>query len=119
LGRAADLHESLPIALHFDIVCEPGHHILQNSSGVSVGRLNDSIVHPLTLTPCVYDSGAPQVRQVPADLGLVRLQYLHQETDTHLVAAYQIQQPQTRPIGQRAKEHFLIKQFRLSTHTPA
>jgi hypothetical protein len=92
---------------------------LQDSSCVTVARLYDAIVHPLTFPASAHNSCSPQVSEMTADLGLVSLQDLHKETDAHFVAAYQVQQPQPSLIGQRAKEQFLIEGFRFPAHHAA
>lgn len=56
------------------------------------------------MPPRANDSGPTQVSQMPADLGLVGLQDLDEEADTHLVAAHEIKEPQPRAICQGAEE---------------
>jgi hypothetical protein len=73
-------------------------------------------VHPLSFSSGSYDARAPQVRQVSADLWLIGLQNLHEKADTHLIRAHQIQQAQTSPIGECAKEQVLINRFLFPRH---
>jgi hypothetical protein len=46
---------------------------------------------------------------------LVGFQDFDKEADANLIVAHQVQQPQARPIRERAKEQFLIK-IGLFTH---
>jgi hypothetical protein len=73
LWGAANLDQSFPVPLHFAVMRHPGHRFLQYSRRVLVLRLNDSVMHPGTISSCADDSCSTQVGEVPADLRLIRL----------------------------------------------
>src|ERR1043165_7555821 len=90
LRSATDPYQALPITFLFSIDSYPCHYVFQNSNCVRVGRFDYSVVHPLTFSTRTYDSGASQIRQVTADLGLIRLKNLHEKADTYLVFPHQV-----------------------------
>lgn len=104
LGRAADLHESFPIALHFVIVGDPRQRVLQNPSGILIRRFNNSVVHPRSLPSCADDPCSTQVSQVPANLWLVCLEDLDKEANAYFVTAHEIQKAQPSTICQGAEK---------------
>ncbi len=55
-------------------------------------------MYPFTFSSRSYDSGTPQVCQMPRDLWLVSLEDLYEEADADLAIIHQIQQSQPRPI---------------------
>ena len=61
-------------------------------------------MHPLPLPSRGDDARVPQTGKMTTDLRLVRSQYFRKEADTNFVAAHQVQQPQPRVIGKRAKK---------------
>src|SRR5215208_2387758 len=73
-------------------------------------------MHPLPLPPCSDDPRAPQIRQVPANLRLVRLEGFYKETNADFICTQQVQQLQTGAVSQCAKEQFLIKSLRFPAH---
>src|ERR1041385_4374474 len=73
-------------------------------------------MHPLAFATHADDARAAQVRKMPADLRLVGFQNFHEEADTNLVRADQVEQSQPRAIGERAEEHFFIKALNLHSN---
>jgi hypothetical protein len=92
------------VALHFRVVLEPLHCVLKHARGFCIWRIDNSIMHPLTCTSRIDDSGAAQISQVAAYFWLVRLKDFDEETDTHFVRPHQIQQSQPRTIRERPKK---------------
>jgi hypothetical protein len=74
-------------------------------------RLDYPVMHPGPLPSCRHDSSAAQVSQVSANFWLTTSYNLYKEADTHLIVTNQIQQTQTRLVGQSAKEEFKVKRF--------
>jgi hypothetical protein len=81
-----------------------------------VGWPLDAVVHPLALAPRRHNPRPPQVRQVPRDLRLPLLQYLHEVADTNLAPVHQVQQPQPRAVCQRRKQRHQIQTLSASRH---
>jgi len=73
-------------------------------------------MHPDSFSSGSYDTRSPQISQVPADFGLVRLQYLHEETNADLLIPDQVDDPQSRRICQCAKKQLAIEWFLFPRH---
>jgi hypothetical protein len=61
-------------------------------------------VHPRTLPPRSNNSSPAQVRQMSADLWLIRLENLYKETNAYFILTHEMKQPKSRSIGEGAKE---------------
>src|SRR5581483_4325895 len=86
--RAAELVKTIAVSLHVWISCQRSQHALQHVRGVLVYWFDDAIVHPLSFAPRRNDARPPQVRQVAADLGLMRAQNFRKETHAHFVGPH-------------------------------
>jgi len=53
-----------------------------------VGRFNDPIVHPFTLSSRRYYTRSSQIRKMTRDLWLIGLQDFDKETDTYFVFSH-------------------------------
>jgi hypothetical protein len=53
-------------------------------------RLDDSIVHPLSLPSHIDDACSPQVSQMAGDLWLRSLENLNKVADANLVVSHQV-----------------------------
>jgi hypothetical protein len=104
--RAAETREALSLFLHVAVFAEPAHHFGEDARGVLVRRMRDAVVHPLALAPRRDEARTPQVREVARNLRLVHAEHLHEEADADLARRHQVQEAQTRPVGQRPEEQF-------------
>src|SRR5687767_11607503 len=89
LGRAAELHELLPIALQLRIFGERRAHFAKNTSGVVVRWIDQAVMHPFSFTTRIHNLRAAQVCKVPRNLRLAGLENRYQKTDTHFRIANQ------------------------------
>jgi hypothetical protein len=69
----------------------------------SVGPL-DAVVHPLPFSPRADDTGVTEIGEMTGYLGLALFQYLHEVADADLSAVHQVEQPETRAVGQSGKQ---------------
>jgi hypothetical protein len=90
--------------LHGWIVLEPRAHFAKDTGGVLVGRLDDAVVHPLTLTTRGNQTRAAQVGKVAGYFWLAAAKHLHKETDTNLVVSNKVYYAQASLISQRSKK---------------
>jgi hypothetical protein len=86
-------------------------YVSQNLRGAFIGGFDHAIVHPFTFAPSANDPCSSQIGQVPGNLGLGRFQDFHEIADTHLIAADQVQQSETSPIGESAEQQFHVERL--------
>jgi hypothetical protein len=104
LRRTTHLCQSLTVAPHFAVIAEPSQSVLQNSRRVRIRRFNNAVVHPGALPPRSNNSGPAQIRQMPADLWLISLEDLYEETNAYFILTHEMKQSQSSSVGQGAKE---------------
>jgi hypothetical protein len=110
LPRAATcFRKPRAIGLHRAFAFEPRKCLLEHLRRPDIRRHDDAIVHPLPFSAGGHDSGTPQVCQMPGYLGLRLIQNFNKITDTNLLIAHQIQEPQPRIVTQGLKETFDIE----------
>jgi hypothetical protein len=73
-------------------------------------------MHPDSFASRRDNTGSAEISQVPANLWLIRFQYLHEKTDTDLLIAYEVDDPQARGIRQCPKEQLAIEWFLFPCH---
>jgi len=56
-------------------------HLMKDPRGVSVRRISQPIVHPLSFAPGGDEAGAPQISEVPRDLRLTGFQNGNKKAD--------------------------------------
>ena len=83
LGRAADLHKLLSIALQLRIFGERRPHFAENPSGVVVWWIDQAVMHPFSLAARLNNLRAAQVCKVPRNLWLAGLQNRYQKADAN------------------------------------
>jgi hypothetical protein len=104
------------VGLHIPICLEQLERCVKNRSRSYISRSLDSVVHPLTLSPRLYDPGTAQVGKMPGDLRLALLENLHEVADADLPAIHKIQQPQARWVGKCREQLHQIERFGGSAH---
>jgi hypothetical protein len=100
LGAAAGLMEAQEIALHFFVLAQGVNRSLKNGGGVGIRGHNQAIVHPFAFAAGGDYSGTAQVGEMAGDFGLGRPKDIHEITDTDFLASDQIDEAETRGIGQ-------------------
>ena len=79
-----------------------------------IGGFDESIVSPLAVASRRHESRATQVREVPRNLWLIRLQHFDAGTDTEFIIAEQLDEAQSSAV----REGF-EKCFQVGTHLPS
>jgi len=72
--------------------------------GRRLARRRETIVHPAAVAPRLDDARPAQVRQMARDFRLADPQDSDEVADAHFAVGDQIQEAETRGIGERAKE---------------
>lgn len=80
-------------------------------------RCRKPVVHPDSLPARLDYAGSPQVGEMPADLRLIRLEYLDEKTDANFLIANEVDNAQPGGICQCAKEQFPIESVRFTGHS--
>ena len=73
-------------------------------------------MHPLSLAARRYDPSVAKERKVPRYLGLALFQNLNEITYTDLATVHEIEQPETRGIGEGCEEASQVKGLGGTTH---
>ena len=110
-GSAADAGKADAIALHLAIRLQPGAYIIKEAGCVSIGRLDDSVMHPLPVASRGDDSGAAEVTEMPRYLRLAGAEDSDEEAHADLISAHQVNQPQPCSISQSLEKPLAIEPF--------
>ena len=92
LWRATDSFKSLSVSLHLLIAGQPRHDVVQDLSGVGIVRFYNSIMDPLAFAAGAYNSCAPEIREVSADLRLIRFQDFDKKAHANFFCAHEMKQ---------------------------
>ena len=90
---AADSFQTLSLPNHRTVGLQPAANIVKHTPGTCVCRFGNPVVHPFTIAPCRNNSSPAEVRQVPRNLWLARLQNLHKKTYAYLPVTNEVDQP--------------------------
>src|SRR5262245_25832020 len=99
-----NLLELLPLLLHVCIGPQPLTDLVEDLLRGRVGRLGQTIVHPLALAARGNNARSTQIGEMARNLRLMCSQNLYAETDAQLAVSDEIQQPESRPVGQCSKQ---------------
>ena len=74
-------------------------------------------MHPASLAARCHDTGATQIGEVARDFRLADPEDFHEITDAYFSVGNQVQQAETRGIGQGAEQKIDGKRFGLFRHS--
>ena len=104
------------ISLHGALFSEPSKSLLKNLCSTYIWRHDDPVVHPLSVPASSYNSGTPQVGQMPGYFGLRLIQNFDEITDADFLISHEIQEPQPRIVAESLKEALHIEALFLDLH---
>jgi hypothetical protein len=110
-GSAADAGKADAVALHLAIRLQPGAYITKEAGCVSIGRLDDSVMHPLPVASRGDDSGSAEVTEMPRYLRLAGAENSDEETHADLIISHRVNQPQPCSISESLEKPLAIEPF--------
>ena len=76
---------------------------------MSIGRLDNTVMHPLPIAARRDDAGAAEITEMPRYLRLASAEDSNEEAHANLIIPHEIDEPQPRSIGERLEKPLTIE----------
>ena len=116
LRRATCPVESRQVGLHHLVFTERGERFSKNARSAFMFWRGDSVMHPFAFASGGDHTCTPQISEMPRYLGLALAKDFYEVAHAHLLAVYQVQQPETGPVGKRGKQQSQVVGSRGDIH---